>query len=64
MIKFYKATHEQLSTVIANCKNQQDRVTEKIIFQGEDSDGNKIVEKQIINFDLNSPEVTVKMLAL
>ena len=56
MNKFYKATHEQLGIIIANCKNQQDRVTEKIIFQGEDSDGNKIVEKQIINFDLNSPE--------
>ena len=32
LTKFYKATHEQLGTVIANCKNQQDRVTEKIIF--------------------------------
>lgn len=56
LIKFYKATHEPLNVVINNCKSQQDRITEKIISKGTDEQGNQIIEKQLISFDVNSPE--------
>ncbi|MBQ2653057.1 MAG: site-specific integrase [Methanobrevibacter sp.] len=55
LIKFYKANQEQLETIIHNCKSQQDRIIEKTISQGTDEQGNQIIEKQIIKFDVNSP---------
>ena len=56
LTKFYNATNEPLETIINKCKTQQDRVIEKTINIEEDESGNKIVEKQIISFDINSPE--------
>lgn len=56
LTKFYKAIQEPLDLVISNCKNQQDRIIEKTISKGKDQQGNEIVEKQIITFDVNSPE--------
>lgn len=56
LIKFYKAVNTPLNVVINNCKSQQDRITEKIIANGTDEDGNQIIEKQLISFDVNSPE--------
>ncbi|MBQ2832580.1 hypothetical protein [Methanobrevibacter sp.] len=56
LTKFYKAVQQPLQTIIENCKSQQDRVIEKTISQGTDSEGNKIIEKQVMTFDVNSPE--------
>lgn len=53
--KFYKAVNTPLETVINNCKNQQETLTEKTIFQGTDEQGNKVSQKQLIKFDVNSP---------
>ena len=54
--KFYKSNNETLQNVISNCKNQQELITEKTIFQGKDEQGNEIIQKQRIEFDVNSPE--------
>ena len=51
LTKFYKAVQTPLDEIITNCKSQQDRVIEKTISQSNDT-----VEKQIITFDVNSPE--------
>ena len=56
LTKFYKAVNEPLQTIITNCKNQQGLITEKTIFQGKDSEGNEIIQKQTVEFDVNSPE--------
>ena len=52
--KFCDAVQEPLETIINNCKNQQDKITEKTISQGIDENGNKIVEKIRITFDVNN----------
>ena len=59
--KFAIATNTPLEKIITDCKNQQDRVIEKIIKHGEDENGNQIIEKQLIKFDVNSPESKVKL---
>ena len=56
LTKFHKSTNEPLETIINKCKTQQDRIIEKTINIQEDESGNKIVEKQIISFDINSPD--------
>lgn len=56
LTKLHQATNETLTTIINNCKTQQDRIIEKTINIGEDTEGNRIVEKQIISFDINSPD--------
>ena len=58
--KFTKATNTSLTTIIDTCKKQQDRVIEKIINHGEDENGNQIIEKQIIKFDVNGPDSKIK----
>ena len=58
--KFTKATNKSLTTIIDTCKKQQDRVIEKIINHGEDENGNQIIEKQIIKFDVNGPDSKIK----
>lgn len=58
--KFTIAIDTPLETVITECKNQQDRVIEKIISHGTDEDGNQIIEKRIITFDVNSPDSKIK----
>ena len=59
--KFATATNNTLEQIITECKNQQDRVIEKIIQHGQDENGNQIIEKQLIKFDVNSPESKVKI---
>ena len=58
--KFTIAIDNTLENVINDCKNQQDRVIEKIISHGEDEAGNQIIEKQLIKFDVNSPDSSIK----
>lgn len=60
LTKFCKANEKPLSEIITNCKTQQDKVIEKIISHGTDENGNKIIEKQLITFDVNSPKSKVK----
>jgi len=59
--KFTKATNTPLEKIVADCKNQQDRVIEKITSHGTDEKGNQIIEKQLIKFDVNSPDSKVKL---
>lgn len=58
--KFSKANNKPLSEIIIDCKTQQDRVIEKIINNGSDENGNQIIEKEIIRFDVNGPDSKVK----
>ena len=58
--KFIIAINIPIEKVITDCKNQQDRVIEKIISHGEDEDGNQLIEKRIITFDVNSPNSKIK----
>ncbi len=58
--KFIIAINTPIEKVITDCKNQQDRVIEKIISRGEDDDGNQLIEKRIITFDVNSPNSKIK----
>ena len=58
--KFTKSTQTPLSKIVTDCKNQQDRIIEKIISHGKDENGNEIIEKTIISFDVNSPDSLVK----
>ena len=58
--KFTRSTQTPLNKIVTDCKNQQDRVIEKIISQGKDETGNEIIEKTIISFDVNSPDSLVK----
>jgi len=51
--KFTTATNTTLEEIINNCKNQQERVIEKIISHGTDEDGNQIIEKRLIKFNVN-----------
>jgi len=58
--KFCTATNTTLTTIVTECKNQQDRVLETLISHGTDENGNKIIEKRISHFDVNSPDSKVK----
>lgn len=58
--KFIIVIDTPLEKVIIDCKNQQDRVIEKIISHGTDENGNQIIEKRIITFDVNSPDSLIK----
>ena len=58
--KFVLATNTPLEKIVTECKNQQDRVIEKIINHGTDEEGNQIIEKRIITFDVNSPDSLIK----
>ena len=58
--KFTLSIDTTLETVVNNCKQQQDRIIEKIINHGEDENGNQIIEKQIIKFDVNGPDSKIK----
>lgn len=61
LTKFCKANNKPLSEIINDCKSQQDVVIEKTIFQGNDADGNQIIKKQLIKFDVNAPDSKVKL---
>lgn len=54
--KFAKSANEPLQTIINNCKSQQDKVIEKIKTTTTDDEGNTIIEKEIIKFDVNNPD--------
>lgn len=58
--KFTLSLNTTLEKIVTECKNQQDRVIEKIINSGTDEDGNQIIEKRIIKFDVNSPDSLIK----
>ena len=58
--KFTQALNITLEEIVNNCKNQQDLVTEKIISHGTDENGNQIIQKKIITFDINNPESLIK----
>ena len=58
--KLSNALNITLEEIINNCKNQQNLVIEKTISQGTDEQGNQIIEKRIIQFDINSPESLIK----
>ena len=58
--KFTLSLNTTLEKIVTDCKNQQDRVIEKIINHGTDEDGNQIIEKRIITFDVNSPDSLIK----
>lgn len=61
LIKFYKAIEEPLETIIANCKNQQDKVIETTTNTTVDENGNTIIEKTITEFDVNRPEAYINI---
>lgn len=61
LTKFCKANEKPLSEIINDCKSQQDVVIEKTIFQENDADGNQIIKKQLIKFDVNAPDSKVKL---
>lgn len=54
--KFCKAVNQPLSEIIKNCKEQQEKVLEKTTSKTIDDDGNTVIEKSIIKFDINNPE--------
>lgn len=54
--KFCRAVNQPLSEIIKNCKEQQDKVTEKTTSKTTDKSGNTIIEKSITRFDVNSPD--------
>lgn len=59
--KFTASVNTTLEKIVTDCKNQQGLITEKTIYQGTDSDGNEIIQKQRIEFDVNSPDSKVKL---
>ena len=61
LTKFAKSANTTLEKIISDCKTQQDRVIEKIIQHGTDENGNQIIEKQLIQFDVNSPDSKIKL---
>ncbi len=61
LTKFATSANTTLEKIVTDCKNQQDRVIEKIISHGTDDKGNQIIEKQLIKFDVNSPESKIKL---
>lgn len=58
--KFTQALNTTLEEIVNNCKNQQSIVTEKITSHETDAQGNQIIEKRIIKFDINSPDSLIK----
>lgn len=60
LTKFYKATKQELSTVISNCKNQQSKIIETISNTSY-KDGNTIIEKTSVDFDVNRPDSYINM---
>lgn len=58
--KFCEATHTTLKEIIENCKSQQNRVTEKII-KTTTTDNQEIIEKEIIEYDVNNPESYINL---
>lgn len=58
--KLSKAIGLPLKDIILNCKDQQDKVIEKIINHGTDEQGNIVTEKQVTRFDVNSPNSIIK----
>ena len=58
--KFVLAINNTLENIVNECKTQQDRVIEKIISHGTDEEGNQIIEKQLIKFDVNGPDSRIK----
>ncbi|MBQ7927760.1 MAG: tyrosine-type recombinase/integrase [Methanobrevibacter sp.] len=61
LTKFATSANTTLEKIISDCKTQQDRVIEKIIQHGTDENGNQIIEKQLIQFDVNSPDSKIKL---
>ena len=61
LTKFANSSNNTLEKIITECKNQQDKVIEKIINHGTDDQGNNIIEKEIIKFDVNNPDSKVKL---
>ena len=61
LTKLSRSTNATLEKIVTDCKNQQGKVIEKIIKQGTDDEGNEIIEKRIIKFDVNSPDSKVKL---
>ena len=61
LTKFANSSNTTLEKIITDCKTQQDRVIEKIISHGTDENGNQIIEKQLIKFDVNSPDSKIKL---
>lgn len=59
--KFCNSTNNTLSEIIENCKNQQDKVTEKIINHGTDENGNQIIEKTVKKFNVNNPNSYINL---
>lgn len=59
--KFCKSTNTTLEEIINNCKNQQNQVTEKVTSNKIDQQGNTIIEKSIINFDVNNPNSYIQL---
>ena len=58
--KFTQALNITPTEIVTKCKNQQSTITEKIISHGTDEEGNQIIEKKIITFDINSPNSLIK----
>ena len=58
--KFSQALNTTLEQIITECKNQQDLVIEKIISHGTDEEGNQLIQKKVITFDINSPDSLIK----
>lgn len=54
--KFTTANNTTLETIINNCKNQQEKVTEIITSHNTDKNGNQIIEKRQKKFNVNSIE--------
>lgn len=61
LTKFTKSANTTLEQIITECQNQQNSVIEKIIKHEQDDEGNEIIEKRIIKFDVNSPESKIKL---
>ena len=58
--KFTQALNTTIEEIVNKCKNQQSIVTEKIISHGTDEEGNQIIEKKIVTFDINTPNSLIK----
>lgn len=54
--KFCDATKKPLNEMIETCIEEQSKVIEKIKTTSTDDEGNTIIEKQIIKFDVNKPD--------
>ena len=61
LTKFTRAINTTLEKVVTDCKNQQDIVTEKIISQGTDENGNPILQKRSRKFNVNNPDSKIKL---